>query len=154
MERLKYVLLVLLLIFLIGPKGCPYVNLHNNLQWEGGSGLTAKLVCPSITFQAYTGQYSNCKIVLSEMCNCDLYLDNEPYGYFQGCIDPGGACQGDATILLTLDESDQPFIYVVCIDRCGEDIFEVGDFIDREAILDFIPTLEGDQEKLDLYFDY
>lgn len=157
MERLrglKYALLLLLCLFITGVKACPSVNLFNNLQWGDGTPLTARIVCSSNTWEADTGEDSNCQLVFKrgELCDCDVYLDGDIYASTQGCDNIGDYCDGDATLLLTLDGSDIA-LYIVCVDKCGEDISGAGDFI-GEAIIDLSPALENSQKTLDLYMDY
>lgn len=133
------------------------MNFYNNLLLNGNK-FTARLECSwngnsNVTFESYTGKLSACKPVEGELCNCDLYADGMYMGYFSGCFDMGDYCDGDSTLVLTLDGSD-PVLAYKCVDRCGDSITEAGNLADYEYILDATLDTEFSQESLDLYLDY
>lgn len=141
-------------ITIIQGEEIPEVNLYNNLAWSGGTPLTAKLVCSSNTFQADTGEYSNCQEVSSNICDCKLYLDLENYGTFSGCLDLSEYCSGDATLILSLDESDNIALYIQCVAKCGDPIMDVGYLGDNyDEIIDIDFIAEGEESILELHRD-
>ena len=150
---LKCGVLLGICLFLVGAsKGCQrMVNLYNDLVWSGGTSLTARLMCSSNTFQADTGEYSNCQKVSGSLCNCNLYLDNEDYGSFSGCLDVSEYCSGDATLILSLDESDNIALYIQCVARCGDSIMDAGYSVNDAIILDTGYVLENIDGMLELY---
>ena len=125
-------------VFLVGAiPGCQrMVNFYNNLQYQGGGSLTAKLMCTTNTFQASTGQYSNCQQVANDLCNCDLYLDDEKVGTFSDCLSVSSACSGDSTLLLTLNDSSDIVIRITCVNRCGDSIMDAGYPVDYDFVID------------------
>lgn len=148
---LKYGVLLVMCLFLTG-SGCPtgkMVNFYNNLT-KSGSKFTAKIVCSSATYEAYTGQYSTCKPVLGPFCDCKFYADGELQGTFQGCIDVSEYCNEDGTLVLTLDGSN-PTLGLICVTHCGDSITKAG--VEYEDILDTIFMMEDSEVEFELYLD-
>jgi len=150
---LKYGVLLGVCLFLVGASpGCKrMVNFYNNLVLNQ-QDFTARLACSSNTFVSDTGEYSNCQAVKSSLCNCDLYFDGEKYGSLNGCIEVQSICSGDATLLLTLDDSDEVVIATVCVNQCGDSIMDAGYFVDNyDVLMDADFLLERDEGMLELY---
>ena len=155
LKVLKYGVLLGVCLFLVGANpGCQkMVNFYNNLRLNQ-QDFTARLVCSSNTFQADTGEYSSCQEVTGNLCNCDLYFDGDKYGSLIGCINLQSICSGDATLFLTLDDSDEVAIATICVNQCGDSIMDAGYFVDYyDVIMDADFLLERDEGILELYVD-
>jgi hypothetical protein len=138
--RLKYVLLSLLFIFVTG-SGCEEarnVNFHT-LGFESTDPtrqVPVELVCDSEVMGEYVPSYSfkssdvselsPCQLVNKPLCDCIVRLDagGDYYETFianTGCISIGDYCSSDATLQYWRDDS----LYIVCVDQCGDDIFDL-----------------------------